>query len=683
MTTALLSHPDAIDNWREAEREVFGDVFQPAPHLTPSEWADRHRVITQGPMRGQAWSMEMTPYLVEILDFIGAPWARRGVVRKSTRVGYTEGVLMNAFGWTVAMDPCPIAIVQPTDEEAKGFSKEQVDPFLDLNPIVGQRFGEMGIRSADSTMTFRKFPGGYLVILGAVKDTNMRRRSAKRMLIDEVDGMRMASTEGDPLLRFQKRTDDYADDAGVMLVGSTPSVKGASRIDREFEKSDQRFYHVPCPHCHELQVLRWGTAETPFGIKWDREICCKGCGVIVEGRPEKCPDCGRGEFTTRHLPETAYYQCEHCGKAIDEADKEEAVDAGRFIPTKPLGEIPGWHIDALISKMPAARWALLVADFLAAGDDETDLQVFWNTVLGLAWTELGKKIKEGSLEARAEEYADATGAVVDVPAGVGVLTAFVDVQDSWLELLVRGWGLEEESWDIIHQRIAGSPDTAHPWQVLEGYLIKRYRNVHGGEMPILCTLIDAAYDPDKVYKFVKPRAKRLVFASMGDKTGDPNAMPLRKPLKANASGVRVCTLGTYRLKTTLFQRLALTTPGPRYMHLRGYNSERCNGFDAEYFAQFDAEEKVKRMVKGSRVVRSMYMQTRRRNEAIDLHVGNIAALMVIGGVRENMPAWIEAAKVKVEPQPAPAEKEAPERKDDWVGGQRRGGGGGSWANGWR
>lgn len=681
----LESHAEAIATWRERERTLFEDVFQPSAHLSPSEWAEKHRVITQGPMRGQLWSNDLTPYLVEILDFIAAPWARRGVVHKSSRVGFTEGVIMNAFGWTVAMDPCPIAIVQPTDDEAKSFSKEQVNPFLELNPIVGERFTAMGIRAADSTLNFKAFPHGLLALLGSVSDTNMRRRSFKRLLIDEVDAMRIDSKEGDPLLRFEKRTDDFVEDAGVMIVGSTPTVKGASRIDREFERSDQRYWHVHCPRCREIQILRWGGADTPYGMKWDRETCCKACGLVVEDNAVHCPNCLKAEFSVSHLAETAHYCCEFCGERIEEDEKVAMVLGGRWIATNPLGAIPGWHIDALISLFPAARWAILAAEFLQAAKDPADLQVFWNTVLGLAWEERGPdQVQASALEQRGEEHVNAAGEVVDVPDGVGVLTAFVDVQGSWLELLVRGWGLEEESWDILHQRITGAPDLDATWAVLDGFLGKRYRNVHGVEMPILCTLVDAGAYTDRVYRWTKLRQARNIFPSLGDKTGDPAHPPIRHPLKANDAGVRVVTIGTFKAKTALFRRLALQVPGPRYIHLRSYNSERCNGFDAEYFAQFESEKKVNRRPKGSKLVKPMYVQQRERNEAIDLHVGNMAAMLVIGGVRENIAAWVEAARVKPEPRPKPAAEEPPRSSSGWVSGGGAGGGGrGGWVGGWR
>ena len=36
---------------------------------------------------------------------------------------------------------------------------------------------------------------------------------------------------------------------------STSTIRGLSRIEREFEASDQRPYFVPCPHCGTIERL--------------------------------------------------------------------------------------------------------------------------------------------------------------------------------------------------------------------------------------------------------------------------------------------------------------------------------------------------------------------------------------------------------------------------------------------
>ncbi|MEK9505147.1 phage terminase large subunit family protein [Gaopeijia maritima] len=662
----------ARDEWRRIEREIFSVTFAPRARLSPSEWAERHRVLTQGEERGRPWSNDSTPHLVEIMDFVGAPWARKGVVRKSARVGYTEGVIGNVAAWTIAMDPCPMAIIQPSDGEAEQYSKEQVSPLIQMNPEIRDRIGKMGSRSSDSTITYKEFAGGFLSILGSAADKNMRRRSFRRVFVDEVDGMKVDSKEGDPLLRIQKRTDDFED--GVMIVGSTPTTKHESRIDREFEKSDQRYRHLPCPHCDEYQVLEWGGPSEAHGIKWDRELFCRACGLEVDSADEPCPGCGaaptdedgRLPVEVKHLPETAHYVCYYCGGRIEESDKEAMARAARWIPTKPGAPFPGWQVDALFSLFHGARWSKLVQEFLDATENASDLQVWWNTVLGRAWEERTKNVELDDLEARAEEFVGPDGTPVDVPDGVGIITAAVDVQGSWLELLVRGWGRGERSWDILHERIHGDPEAAFTWARLEALLTRPYRHVNGRELHIDCAMIDAGAFTTTVYTFVKPRESRRVFAIIGDKTGSQDAPPLKRPSRSNADGVRVFTAGTFRLKDDLVRRLKIQTPGPRYIHLRSYNPDRCNGFDAEYFAQFEAEKKIFRRRKGSREGSWLWVQKRSRNEAIDLHVYNLAAFLALGvGVRADMDAWVEEARRPPE-EDDETEREAGRQRSSWA-----------------
>lgn len=380
-------------------------------------------------------------------------------------------------------------------------------------------------------------------------------------------------------------------------------------------------------------------------MKWEKELACRACGTICEEGAVHCPECLKAEFGVRHIPETAYYECRHCHQAIEEHQKAEMVRAGRWIPTNPTGLIPGWHIDALISLFAGAAWPKLVQEFLDAKDDSDDLQVFVNTVLGLAWEERGKKADQAKLVERAEQYRDAAGNVIQVPDGVGVLTAFVDVQSSWLELLVRGWGVGEESWDVLHERIHADPENVESWARLEALLAKTYRHQLGAGMRISCTLIDAGYLPDPVYRFVRGKDARQVYASLGDRTGAPEHPHIKITLK-KTQGVKVVTLGTYRLKSTLFNRLALEKPGqPRYMHLRKQTPELCNGFDGEYYAQSESEKHVVRRAKGTRRVKAQWITVRDRNEFVDLHAGNIAALMVLGApVRERMAELVEAAR---------------------------------------
>jgi phage terminase large subunit GpA-like protein len=558
------------------------------------------------------------------MDTISNPDVREMVIMKSAQVGATEGLIGNAIGYFVDQDPSPIIVVQPTDKDAEDWSKTKLAPMIRDTPQLEGKIAEARSRDSDDTILNKSFPNGFLAITGAQSPRGLRRKSARVALCDEVDAYEAsAGTEGDPIKLVEKRLIAYWN--RLLLMASTPTTKGLSRIEKAFEASDQRYYHVPCPHCGCMQVLRWGTKDSEWGIK----------------------------FTDRN-PETACYQCVGCKRLVEEHHKREMVLNGEWIPSNPSSHIPGWHINALISLFDGARWPALVGDFLEAKrlDDRELLKVFVNTTLGETWDEPGETITPESLASRAAAYP------AEVPAGVGVLTAGVDVQVDRLEMIVKGWGDAEESWLIAHHRIHGDPEKDETWARLEALLTKPYKHESGTTLRIRAMMIDSGYKTAAVYRFVRPRQARNVFASKG--VDERAKAPLSRASRANRDGVKLFSVGTIAMKDTIFARLRLTRPGPRYMHF----CKTKDGPDAEYFAQFGAEKAVWEKVKG-RPVRK-YIQIRERNEAIDLEVLALAALHSLGrAVRDRLDYWVRRAQKEGEKQQA--EKESDDVSDHVAG----------------
>jgi phage terminase large subunit GpA-like protein len=135
--------------------------------------------------------------------------------------------------------------------------------------------------------------------------------------------------------------------------------------------------------------------------------------------------------------------------------------------------------------------------------------------------------------------------------------------------------------------------------------------------------------------------------------------------------VKVWTIGTVAMKDTLFARLRIQRPGPRYIHFRMPTE---TGLDAEYYAQFGAEKAVTSRGPGGQAVRK-YVQVRPRNEAIDLKVLNLAALHALGPrVREELARQetvqqqvaTEAAEAGAPPPPVLPTRRPPPRKHGFV-----------------
>lgn len=643
MKTATLqrnpveTHESAFEAWEETLDEVFGTTFRAAPRLSVSEWSEQRRVLsgevaaTPGP-----WRNERTPYLVEIMDSLSDPEVTEIVIMKSARVGYTEGVIGNGIGYYIDQDPSPILIIQPTESDAEDWSRRQLEPLLRDTPCLAEIFPESRGRNAKNTLLSKYFPGGSITTRGGHSPRGLRRINARVVFFDEVSALvASAGKSGDPVKLGETRADTFPD--RKIVKGSTPLIKDMCRITQDFERSDQRHYYVPCPHCDHKQTLKWGAPDTAYGIKWDRDLSCKHCKSEITG-DGPCGNCGSREREAVHRPETAYYLCEKCAVPIDERQKPAMVRAGEWVAKYPDRKVRGYHLNALYSLISdRARWPSLVQEWLDTAGDPVSLQVFVNEVLGEPWEEKGTQAKTDSLAARVEDYRDAGGSQVDVPHGVALLTASIDVQtvSKWVELLVVGWGEAEESWRIAHHRIYGDPLTAELWARVEPLLVKPYTHASGAELRIRRVAVDSGDATDAVYSFVLPRQARGVYAVKGQ--GGQGQPPTRRAKKVGRDGVELYMIGVDTLKDTLFSRLRSSRPGPGYMHFAVPRPDRFNGFDAEYFAQFSAERKVRRRKRGSRETVSEYVQVRDRNEAIDLEAYNLAALHLLGaGVRGEL-----------------------------------------------
>ena len=552
------------------------------------------------------------PYLREIMDAVSNPDIAEMVLMKCARVGFTEGVIGNGIGYYIDQDPAPILVVQPSEQDAEDWSKRKLAPMLRDTPRLRGRVADARSRDSDNTILSKAFPGGMLKITGATSPKGLRRTDTRIAFLDEVDGYpASAGPEGDPVSLARRRLTTFWN--RKLILGSTPTLKDLSRIEKAFAETDQRRYQVPCPHCHTFQTLQWGDPDKPYGIKWD------------EGKPE-----------------TAAYLCVECGVLIEEAHKAAMVTAGRWVPDHPEKKMPGWHLNALVSLFDGARWSVLVTEFLIAKNDPELLKVFVNTVLGETWEIRGEQVSPEGLAKRAEVYP------TDVPAGVALLTAGVDIQGDRIEIEVDGWGAGEENWMITHHRLYGDPSQDEVWQRLEAILTQPFPHETGGEMRIRACMIDSGFKTGEVYGFVRARQSRNVWASKG--LDEKAKAPLSRASRANRDGVKLFTIGTMAMKDMLFSRLRIKRPGPKYLH---FCAPTTDGADAEYFAQFGAEKLVVEKVRGRRVRK--YIQVRARNEAIDLKVLNFAALHGLGQRTREQLGKMAAKLLGADAAPPPEE----------------------------
>lgn len=580
MTIAARRSTTPIPAARAHLRRVLADAVRPRPVLTVADWADQHRVLTsKGSGEPGPWRTARTPYLRDILNDLSvhSP-VQRVVMRFGAQIGKTE-VGLNWIGYIIDRAPAPVLIVLPTLEVRKRWVKQRLDPLLNETPELRSRFDNRRKRDSSNSEDLKDFPGGLLVLAGANSPSSLASMPIKYVICDEIDRFPWeAGQEGDPLGLIDMRTATFP--RRKLLLISTPTVAGLSRIDDEYQASDQREYYVPCPHCGEYQVLRWTQPDGNPGL-----IHQKTTGAV-------------------------YYRCLHCEARIDEHHKTAILDAGQWRPRFPERPVHGYALNGLYSPLGLGySWPEIWSQWEGAHGDTAKLKRFINTTLGEVWEEQGDSLDPTGLIGRLETY----------PATLptGVRTIGIDIQKDRIELTVFDWGQGEEAWARDHLILPG--DTALPpvWEDLAATL---------GEWRPDAVGIDAGYNTQMVYAFVAKRAYCYALkgiAGPGRPLVEDERQRRQRLRQRRQRRAVVYPVGVDQAKALIYARLKLPSTGPGAVHF-----PLDPAFDDEYFAQLAAEKLITK-TRGTRAY-AEWVQTRPRNEALDCFNYALAALRLSG-----------------------------------------------------
>lgn len=614
-------------------------VLASPPKLTVSEWADKYRHVPSYSAEAGQWVTARTPYLREIMDCFSDPTVNSVAFKKCARIGATEAGL-NIVGYFIHQDPSAIMIVQPTSDDAKDFSKEQLAPTIDDTPVLRERVSD-AVKDSKNTITAKIFPGGSVVLGGANSPRFFRRRTVRVLILEEINGYGVSASakrEGSQIKLAEKRTATMGYRKKI-YKNSTPTTVGECAISDEFDKGDQRYFHVPCPHCGFRQKLEWERLK-------------------YKGRDEPAYECAS----------------ETCGQLIEESHKDRMVAQGEWIVTRPFVRARSYHINALYS--PFVRWSELVDEWIKAQGDPESLRVFMNTSLGEAWEDREVQDIKDAVIARAKQY-EPDGEKWRVPMKAAVLVCGVDKQDAELHAVVRAYGPGEQSWLIDWVIFRGDTTQQKVWDEFDEWRMTRtWRHESGELMKIRSTCIDSGDDPAPVYKFTRVRLSQHVFAIKG--ASDPNADILPKKWTRTSQKSRLYVIGTQAIKKRLFRRVAANPPDP-------YSLDASAGFmhfnergDTIYFAEFFSQKRVRHEYRGRTV--SMYVKRpNERDEKLDCEVYAYASLYLgpvsPASLQNEWEALMKRAeKARGEPTDEPKPTPAPQPAQSWIG--RRGGG--SW-----
>ncbi|MDQ0472805.1 phage terminase large subunit family protein [Labrys wisconsinensis] len=619
----MTGHPNAL-------RLIAGglaEAIRPRPPLPLSKWLSENLVLVDGELAGQLWSSAGAPYLAEIADCLSDDHPCNQVtIRKSQQ----SGASILAMGWALYVadrEPANMIYAVPGIDALRKLNSQKLQPLIDAFQKRAKRtvFLPQTSRSAAGSSTFeKKFAGGYLSLANANAVMDLSSKTAKKGVKDEVSKWENIPGFGDPETLFFGRFTAFRRTKGWKILEiSTPEVDtgddsgetaGHCRIDLSFKRSDQRFWHVTCPHCDTEQVFTF-----------DRF------------RPDL------------REPKNSFYECIGAGCVITELDRVLMVRGGRWVATYPddPSRHPGFHIDAFISLMMS--FEAIAEDYRTAQRSEKDRKDFTNVVLGLPYKFRGDAPDHIRLMERREPYDRRR-----IPAQALMLTAMVDVQHSGLYVEVVAWAPDKRSWTVDVAFIDGDT-TDHrrgAWSLLGEFYERTYEDAWGKRRSLDAIGVDAG-DGGRVNQVLAWTSARLdAYAFKGEDGWARPAISAQAKLvditldgKVQKNGARLWKTGTWSLKREHYDNLRKTRIAadgstwdpPGFCHFGLW-------LDEIYFKQITSEYLEDITVRGR--VTGRRWAKRGENHYLDCRIGNMALADHLGLNSMSPADWQTLAEMR-------------------------------------
>jgi phage terminase large subunit GpA-like protein len=588
-------------------QRIAAKSLRPLPNLTVSDWADQYRMLSsESSAEPGRWRTDRAPYQRAIMDAFTDLDVRRVVVMSCSQIGKSD-IMNNVIGRFAHLAPAPILMIQPTVDMAQDYSKSRIAPMIRDTKVLRDIFQDVKSRESGNTILSKLFPGGRLIMGGANSPAGLASRPIKILLADEVDRFPdSAGTEGDPVDLAAKRMTTFWD--RTMGLFSTPTNAGESRIEVEYTEGTQEEWQHQCPNCGEYHLL------THRNMVMDTE-------TVKDGRKK--------EHT--HVKSVSW-RCPDCGFTFSENEMRRQPQ--KYVaknPTAIKNHVRSFFVNCWAS--PWISWTDVMQEWVDAKGDPEREKVVVNTRFGEPYERARSYDNVDKLLACREPYN------AELPDGVLILTAAVDVQDNRLEYEIVGWGEDEECWGIKKGIILGAPDTAAVWRQLDEQLDREYHFADGTGLLVARTFIDSGgHYTSEVYNYSLMHLARQRFAVRGSSTmGVPIIHKYSKAQAYHGRTIPLVLIGTDSGKQYIMDRLAIDVPGPRYFHFPLDKPEQDavnevlwnRGYDEIYFQGLTAEEKQPQKKNGRIVYRWVNIAKDHRNEPLDLRVYNLACLASI------------------------------------------------------
>lgn len=503
----------------------------------------------------------------------------------------------NVIGQRLDDDPAPVLYIGPTRNNIINVIEPKIDDMLRNCPSLWAKT----IKGKAYTKTKKLVGGVSLRLAWAGSATELAADSACIVLVDEIDRMeRNIKGEGNVIELADARHNTYPD--GKTIGFSTPTegnvdtyihsesgVEHWKLADPEqlpsaiwvlWQEGTRHEWSWPCPECSEyfiprFKLLTWPEGGTPAQARTKARLACPHCGSAIASRHKDWMN-ARGVYVAPGQRPLPYRKTDKGAHLADYTGKRKLqrrrngngvthVEFGDFcLPDDATSDDATFWVSGLANFSSKKTFGDLASRFLKAarsGEPEK-VQGVLNTQLGECFKFGGDAPEWEAVAARKADYS-----MGDVPAGVRVLVAFVDVQKDRLPYVVRGFGKDLESWAIDVGELWGDTSRDEVWEDLESVLFAEY-----GGLSIRRMAIDSGYRSDQVYAFCRKWKSRCIPTKGHDQLDKPyyaSKVDVDRKGKVKKTSIQLWHFDTDRMKSWVHSRVEAEDGKPGAWHLPG------------------------------------------------------------------------------------------------------------------
>ena len=233
--------------------------FTPPPRLQLSAWIEGNVGLPEG-ISASLGPMRLWPWQREIADAISDPLVERVTLLKASRIGFTA-LTVGATGAYVVNEPASILVLLPTESDCRDFIVSDVEPTFSASPAPRRALAPDREEGERDTLTSRRFADGSLKVVAAKAPRNLRRHTARILIVDEADACEVGA-EGNPIKLGERRTLTLAN--RKIVSDPRPSSKALRRSSGPTARAT-----VASSRCHVRAAARTpnSSGRTSFGCR--------------------------------------------------------------------------------------------------------------------------------------------------------------------------------------------------------------------------------------------------------------------------------------------------------------------------------------------------------------------------------------------------------------------------------